>query len=135
MGPMLLRTTAPLLVALLAVLSVYVALRGHYAPGGGFAGGLILASAIAIQLLAHGVAPARRTLRVHPRTLVAVGLATAAVAACLGPLGGLPLLAPLPGPYVPGVASFGSVMLFDVGVYLIVAGTGATIMFALVEEH
>lgn len=134
-GPILLRTTAPLLVGLLAMLSIFVLTRGHHAPGGGFAGGLILAAGVAIQLLAHGVEHARRTLRVHPRTLVGVGLTTAAGAAALGPILNKPLLAPLPGPTIPNVVQLGSVMVFDIGVYLIVAGTAVTIMFSLVEDE
>ena len=134
MGPMLLRTTASLLVGLLAVLSIFVLLRGHYAPGGGFAAGLLLAGAVAIQLLADGVAGARRTLRIHPRTLVGIGLVTAGVAACIGPAIGRPLLAPIAGPHLANLVQLGSVTLFDIGVYLTVAGTAVTIMFSLVEE-
>jgi multicomponent Na+:H+ antiporter subunit B len=135
MGPMLLRTTASLLVGMLAVLSIFTLLRGHAAPGGVFAAGLILASAVAVQLLAHGVGHARQTLRVAPPTLVGIGLLTAAVAACSGPVLGRPLLAPIDGPYVPGLMQLGSVMLFDIGVYLTVAGTAVTIMFSLVEDR
>ncbi len=134
-GSMLLRTTAPLLVGVLAILSIFVLTRGHHAPGGGFAGGLILAAAVAIQLLAHGLDNARRTLRVEPRTLVGVGLVAAAVAAVAGPMVDRPLLAPIPGPRILNVTQLGSVMVFDIGVYLIVAGTAVTIMFALVEEE
>lgn len=134
MGSMLLRTSSSLLVGLLAVLSIFVLLRGHDAPGGGFAGGLLLAGAVAVKLLATGVTQARRTLRIHPRTLVGIGLATAGVAACMGPLTGRPLLAPVGGPHVADLAQLGSVLIFDIGVYLIVAGTAVTIMFSLVEE-
>lgn len=135
MGPILLRTTAPLLVGLLAMLSIFALLRAHHAPGGGFAGGLLLGAAVAVQLLAHGLARARSTLRVHPRTLVGIGLVTAVVAASLGPIVGRPLLAPVSGPYIPGLTALGSVMVFDIGVYLIVAGTAVAIMFALVEDE
>jgi multicomponent Na+:H+ antiporter subunit B len=131
---MLLRTTAPLLVGLLAMLSIFLLLRAHHAPGGGFAAGLILAGAVAVQLLAHGPQRARRTLHVHPRTLVGVGVAIAALAACIGPAVGDPLLTPVPGPYIPGLTELGSVMVFDIGVYLIVAGTAVAVMFALVED-
>lgn len=134
MGSLFLRTTASLLVALLAVLSIFVLLRGHYAPGGGFAGGLLLAGAVAVKLLATGVTQARRTLRVHPRTLVGIGLAATGIAACTGPLAGRPLLTPFAGPYVASVAQLGTVLLFDLGIYLIVTGTAVTIMFSLVED-
>jgi multicomponent Na+:H+ antiporter subunit B len=135
MGPMLLRTTASLLVGMLAVLSIFELLRGHTAPGGGFAAGLILAAAVAVQLLAHGVGHARRTLRIAPLTLIGLGLLTAAGAAVAGPVLGEPLLAPLEGPYLPGLMPLDSVMLFDIGVYLTVAGTAVTIMFSLVEDR
>lgn len=133
MGPLLLRTTASLLVGMLAMLSIFALLRAHHAPGGGFAGGLLLAAAVAVQLLAHGLDRARSTLRVHPRTLVGFGLLTAVVAASIGPIVGRPLLSPIPGPYIPGLTDLGSVMVFDIGVYLLVAGTAVTIMFSLVE--
>lgn len=135
MGSMLLRTTATLLGGMLAVLSVYALLRAHYAPGGGFAGGLILAAAVAVQLLAHGVARARRALRIDPRTLIGLGLLTSAAATWLGPVLGRPLLAPVMGPDIPALAHVSSPLLFDVGVYLLVAGAAVTIMFVLVEDR
>lgn len=134
-GSFLLRTTGSLLVGILAVLSMFLLIRAHHAPGGGFAGGLVLAGAIAVKLLAHGVERARRALGVSPRTLVGVGLVVAASAACLGPVLNRPLLAPIPGPMLRSVGELGSVLVFDIGVYLIVAGTAVTIMFALLEDE
>ena len=130
-----LSTTRGLLVGLLATLSVFTLLRGHHAPGGGFAGGLLLAATLAVPLLSHGAAAARRTLRINPRTLVAVGLAAIAVAACAGLVVGGPLLGPLWGPELPSIGRLGTVFLFDVGVYLAVAGTALGIILALVEER
>jgi multicomponent Na+:H+ antiporter subunit B len=127
--------TSDVLAGLIALLSVFVLFRGHYAPGGGFAGGLLLVAAIAIPLLAGGVAQARRTLRVDPRTLVGVGLALVAIAACTGPVVGSELLAPMWGPYVPGIGPSGTLLLFDAGVYLVVSGTVLTVLFALVERR
>jgi multicomponent Na+:H+ antiporter subunit B len=129
-----LSTTPAVLIMLFSVVSVFVLLRGHHAPGGGFAGGLLLAAAIAIQLLARGAAEARRVLVFDPRTLVGVGLALASLSACLGLVAGRSLLAPLWGPELPSLGRIGTVLAFDLGVYLIVAGTALTIIFALVEE-
>ena len=48
MNTLIFRTIAPLLVVVMLVFSVFVTLRGHNEPGGGFIGGLIAASAIAM---------------------------------------------------------------------------------------
>ncbi len=54
MNTLIFRTIAPLLVVVMLVFSVFITLRGHNEPGGGFIGGLIAASAIAIYGMAAG---------------------------------------------------------------------------------
>jgi multicomponent Na+:H+ antiporter subunit B len=49
------RTLAPFIAGLVLVFSVFVLLRGHNEPGGGFIAGLIAASAFAILGISHGV--------------------------------------------------------------------------------
>ena len=66
--------------------SVFVLLRGHNEPGGGFIGGLIAASAFAIHGIAFGVPTVRRALHFHPMAISGFGLLLAA-------LSGLPSLA------------------------------------------
>ena len=56
MRTLIFRTVAPYLTALMLLFSVFVLLRGHNEPGGGFIGGLIAASAFAIHGIAFGVA-------------------------------------------------------------------------------
>ena len=60
MNSLILRTAVPALVGLMLLFSIYVLLRGHNEPGGGFIGGLIGASAFAIYTIAEGLASARR---------------------------------------------------------------------------
>jgi multicomponent Na+:H+ antiporter subunit A len=129
-----LSSTRVILVGLLAMLSVYALLRGHDAPGGGFAGGLLLAATLAVPLLSHGPTEARRTLRVDPRSLVGAGLATTITVALIGFVTGGSLLAPWSGPELPTLGHVGTVLLFDIGVYLIVAGTALSIMLAVAED-
>jgi multicomponent Na+:H+ antiporter subunit B len=54
MNTVIFRTIAPVLAAVMVVFSVFVLLRGHNEPGGGFIGGLIAASAVAIYGIAAG---------------------------------------------------------------------------------
>jgi multisubunit Na+/H+ antiporter MnhB subunit len=130
-----LHTMTGALVGLLAVISVYMLTRGHHAPGGGFVGGLLFASAIAIQILAHGSVQARRMLRVDPRSMIALGLCLAAAAACVGLLLGRPLLTPVTWFALPGVGYVGTELLFDSGIYLLVAGATLTFLFAILESR
>jgi len=132
----ILRSGTRLLVPLMLLFSVFVLVRGHNEPGGGFVGGLVAATAFALVLLSQGLAEARRLLRLDPLALVAAGLFVA-LASGLPPLlsaspfmTGLWLEVPLP-----VVGKVGSPVVFDVGVYLVVLGIVLAILFALAEEE
>ena len=119
---------ARLLKPLLLVFSVYVMWRGHNAPGGGFVGGLIAASAFALSSIALGVEEARRSLAVPPVALIALGLLLAMGSGFVGLARGEPFLAPARA----GILS--TVQLFDIGVYLVVAGMTVLVLFTLAED-
>lgn len=131
MKSLILVTGARLIVPLFLVFSLYVLLRGHNAPGGGFIGGLIAACGFAIHAFASGVAEARRALRVDPRTLGTLGLVFALIAGLMAlPLG----LAPFAGIWVDiGGYKVSNILLFDIGVYLAVVGGILALIFALEE--
>jgi multicomponent Na+:H+ antiporter subunit B len=132
---LILRTAARFLVVLLLVLAIFVLLRGHNEPGGGFIGGLLAAGAIAIHQLACGVDRARRLLRVDPRALAGVGLLVALASGVIGLLqGGRFLYGVWAVREIPGVGKIGTPLLFDVGVFLVVVGAVLTILFTLDEE-
>ena len=48
MNTLILRTVAPVVTSLMVLFSIFVLLRGHNEPGGGFIGGLIAVSALSI---------------------------------------------------------------------------------------
>jgi len=48
------KNTARLVSGFIAIFGIYVALTGHISPGGGFAGGVILAAAAVLIVLAFG---------------------------------------------------------------------------------
>lgn len=126
-----------LLVALLLVFSVFMLLRGHNEPGGGFAGGLVAAAAFVLLSVASGVGEARRALQVDPRSLIGVGLLLMLVSGAIAPIVyGEPYLTSYWWTISLGEydVSVGTPLLFDIGVYLAVAGTVLLIVFSLEEE-
>ena len=125
------RTTTPLL----ALLAIFLLLRGHDEPGGGFIAGLLFVSAVALHVLAFGVVASRRMLRVDPRTLIGIGVALVASSGILGLLAGRPFLTGLWGATIPGIGKLSSVLLFDIGVFLVVVGTVVLALFALEDEE
>ncbi len=68
----------------MVVVSLWILLRGHNEPGGGFIGGLMGAAAFATLAFAAGVDDARKMLRIHPAVLMGVGLVLAAVSGLPG---------------------------------------------------
>jgi multicomponent Na+:H+ antiporter subunit B len=129
---LILRTIARFLLPLLVLFSLFVLLRGHNEPGGGFIGGLMAAGGIVLLALAKDAASARRVLRIDPRVLIGVGLLTSVLAGVLGLLRGRPFLTGLwADGYVPGIGKISTVLLFDIGVYLVVAGTALLVILTL----
>ncbi|WP_306118154.1 MULTISPECIES: Na+/H+ antiporter subunit B [unclassified Roseitalea] len=127
---------APYLTALMVLYSIFVLLRGHNEPGGGFIGGLIAASALAVYGVACGVSPVRRALRFHPMAIAGFGLFIAAMAGMFSLFAGVPYMTGLwIYPTVLGVElKLSTTLIFDIGVYLVVVGTIASIALALEER-
>ncbi|TVQ46558.1 MAG: Na(+)/H(+) antiporter subunit B [Gammaproteobacteria bacterium] len=120
------------LVILLA--SVWVLLRGHDEPGGGFIGGLMAVSATILWAVAHGTAAARARLPLGDALWPAViGLLLAALSGVPGLLGGGAYLTHLWWTLALGPAELklSTVLLFDIGVYLAVWGALAGYALAL----
>lgn len=137
MNTLIFRTVAPLLTAVMLVFSVFVLLRGHNEPGGGFIGGLIAASALAIYGMAMGEEAARRALQVHPVSIAGFGLALAALAGMLSIAFDVPFLTGLWAtlPLGDGEVTLSTPMVFDIGVYLVVFGTISAIALALEADE
>lgn len=137
MNLLILKTANRLLFPMLLLFSVYMTLRGHNAPGGGFIGGLIAASAFALLMLVEGPRLMLRALRVHPFRLLGVGLAVAGGAGVIAWFGGEPFMTGMWG-YVPigwgPPIKLGTPLLFDLGVFVGVLGFLLTILLALEES-
>ncbi len=129
---MLAQLMRPLLPLALAV-SVYIFLRGHNLPGGGFIAGLVAAVALVLQYLASGIDFAAARLRIDAVRVLGLGLAIATATGIASWLFGYPFLTSTHG-YVkpPGIDKFelASAMAFDLGVFLVVI---ASVLLALAE--
>jgi multicomponent Na+:H+ antiporter subunit B len=131
----ILATVSRLLTGLLLVFSVFLLLRGHNLPGGGFAGGLVAASAFVLHALAAGFPAARRMLWLDPRTIMALGLLVAAGSGAWAFVYDMPFLTGLwDKTPLPVVGKIGTPLVFDTGVYLLVLGMTCLVVFALGED-
>lgn len=134
---LILRVATRLLVPLLLLFSVFMLLRGHSHPGGGFVGGLIAGSAFVLYAFSRGTGAAQHMLRTAPQTLLGVGLACALGSGVLALLQGKAFLTGLWTEIsLPGGAhvSLGSTLLFDIGVFLVVIGTVLLMVFSVEER-
>lgn len=118
----ILEITLRWLVVQLGIVSLFLLLRGHDEPGGGFSGGLLAASAIIIITIANGAKAGRKLLHFQPLSYIAVGLILASLAGVLQL--GEPFLTAvwIKIPLGFTTLKLGSPLLFDLGVYVVVLG-------------
>lgn len=138
MNSLILRTVSRFLVGLMLLFSIFLLLRGHNDPGGGFIGGLVAAAGIIVYGIADGPAAVRRILRIDPRAIAMAGLLAAIIAGLIAALAGAPFLTGIwtfigATPTEKGLA-LGTPLLFDIGVYLVVVGGVVGMVMALEEE-
>jgi len=132
--PVMLRVMARPLLPLALLVSAYLFLRGHNAPGGGFIAGLVTGTAILLQYVAYGSAWATERLPWSYTRVIAGGLLIATLTGLASWLFGAPFLTSTFG-YVtwPVIGEFelASAMVFDAGIYLAVVGTVLVIIARL----
>lgn len=115
------RYTAPAMI----IFSLYLLMRGHNEPGGGFIGGLVGAMAAVLSHLAQPTRPLR-LFRLAPVPLIGIGLGLAVLSGIPGLIAEASFAAAQWGPEfnLPaiGKVKIGTPLLFDIGVYLLVIG-------------
>lgn len=136
MNTIIFRTVLPGLTTLMLVFSVFVLLRGHNEPGGGFIGGLIAASAIALYGIAAGVDEVRAALKFNPLSIAGFGVLVSLFSGLLSLGFEVPFLTALWTTIHLGAVTIdlSTPLFFDIGVYLVVLGTLSAVALAL-EEH
>ncbi len=133
METLILRTSSKFLFAILLLLSVFMLLRGHNEPGGGFIGALVAVGAYTLFALTNGFAVAKRMMPFNPIALIGMGLLVA-----LG--SGVPAVLNAK-PFMTGVwfvllgNKIGTPVIFDIGVYFVVMGALLAAIFAIEREE
>lgn len=124
------------MASLLLLASLYLLWRGHNAPGGGFAGGMMAAAAFVLLSVAYAPMVGWRAVRVSPLVLIPLGLGVALGSGFVGVVTG--------GAFMEGrwvtvemgeTVKLGTPLLFDVGVYLVVIGVALAVIVPLMGEE
>lgn len=128
---LILSVSARFLLAFALPLSLFVLLRGHNEPGGGFIGGLIGAIGFGFHALAQGSAATRRLIRLDPVAIGGIGLLVALAS-------GLPAVLLHAEPFlthqwIDGLP-IGTALVFDIGVYLVVVGFALGFLLPVLED-
>ena len=132
MSDLYLRLLDRILTPVLLVLAIWLFLRGHNEPGGGFIAGLAAAAAFQLQILSRGADYVRRLVGPYLQPMTGIGLAVTTIAALLGLLDGT---------FFRGVWLFweigafrlelGTPQLFDLGVFLVVVSVVVSYLLSL----
>jgi multicomponent K+:H+ antiporter subunit A len=126
------------LLPLALLVSIYLLLRGHNLPGGGFIAGLVTGTALLVQYLAHGNDWVESRLPPRYTAVAAAGIAIAALTGLAALAFGAPFLTSTFGYLTwPVVGKFevASAMVFDLGVYLAVIGVVLSILATIGRQH
>jgi multicomponent Na+:H+ antiporter subunit B len=105
------------------IFSIFILLKGHNEPGGGFIAGLISSIAVFLLGLAHGVQQTRRKLLTFTRWSLGLGVWLCMGSGLFGLLKGRPFLTHSYDP-----SGLSTALVFDIGVYLIVIGVSLTVL-------
>ena len=134
---LILRTATRLLVSMILVFSVYLLLRGHNSPGGGFSGALVAATGFAMYIMAEGAASMRQALRIDPNRMIVFGMVLALGSGLIAVIAGHPFLTGIWWTVTTvgdAKIALGTPFFFDIGVFAIVLGAILTLLLALEED-
>ncbi len=130
----ILPAAARLVVPVQVAFSIYLLLRGHNLPGGGFIGGLVLASALVLRAM---VDP-QRAPKSDLIALSGIGLLVALASAMMPWLVGRAFFTGLWGGeiWLPAIGKLklGTPLLFDIGVFIVVTGVAAKLLLVLMAQ-
>ncbi|MBM3420947.1 MAG: cation:proton antiporter [Bacteroidetes bacterium] len=125
-----------LYLVVMIIFSVFILLRGHNNPGGGFIGGIITSTGFIFYGIINGSERVKSLLRITTIELMGTGLMTGIVALIIPVFSGLE---PFTGVWIESdlLASagihLGTPVLFDTGIYLVVTGVFLSIIISIMD--
>lgn len=124
--PLIMQTLTRLLLPMMLMVAVFIFLRGHNLPGGGFIAGLVASVALIVQYLSNGIGWTRARMPVDMHAVIGAGLLIAVGTGVVAMILGYPFLTSafthVHWPWV-GEFEIASAMAFDLGVFLVVLGS------------
>jgi multicomponent Na+:H+ antiporter subunit B len=128
----ILSTATRIILPILLLFSVFMLIRGHQEPGGGFVGGLVASMAFALYTIANGITHARQIFPFSPNVFIITGLFCSFISGLLSLFKGQPAFTSIWGATeLPVIGPLSTPLLFDIGVYCVVLGVSTGIIFTL----
>lgn len=135
MKTLVLKTVIVILIPLFVLFATFMFFRGHAHPGGGFIAGLLASIPYMIYAMAFGRDETAKKFRTRPRALAGAGLLLAFTSGLFAIASGEAFMGAL---WIEGqlplIGSFGTPILFDLGVAFVVIGVVLEITFLLSEQ-
>lgn len=134
---MMMQIFMKLIAVVVFTFSIYIFLAGHNAPGGGFVGGLMTASALVVLYLVFDLSTITRMIKMNFITLIGLGLLFGALTGVLSMIFGYPFLTQFFEYFtfpIFGEVELTTALVFDLGVYLVVVGAALTIITTIAED-
>lgn len=132
--PLMMVVVTRVLMPIALMVGIYIFLRGHNQPGGGFVAGLVVAIALLMQYMASGFAWTQDRQRIEYHTLIGFGVLIAGVTGAGSWVFGVPFLtSSYTYVHLPPIEEFelATAMLFDLGVFLTVLGAVMLMLYSL----
>ncbi len=137
MRNIILEKIANVVLPIMLLASLWLLLRGHNYPGGGFIAGIIASTGFIFYAIVFGSRRVKRFIRITTIQLMGLGLLVVFFTAILPFFFQKQLLTGLWPEFQTSLFSYlipGTPVVFDIGVFLVVIGMILTIIFSIMEE-
>lgn len=132
--PLMMVVVTRVLMPIAVVVGIYIFLRGHNQPGGGFIAGLVISIALLMQYMASGFAWTQARQRIAYHAMIGSGVVIAGLTGMGAWLAGKPFLTSAYGYiHLPPIEEFewATAIAFDLGVFLAVLGAVMLMLYSL----